>query len=686
MAAAPVPVENRCYARCTYIHDSFTPGCGVTRARARCANAATLQLADPETGLPIDTQNPHLQAQIDTLDLAVRPRQGPIPVCPHHAGLVARSQAWSAAGKAAGVGAAATVAAGLAYGAKALYNTTEPTGPEQKIKALLRKTLHERRVKRLESIKTKLEAGLNPSPADRALLARAGLLEKKKPASKEAREEALLRRIREQDDEHAISEYTAAYRAWRALPPRRRAACLRGCPDAITPEQRRLLRSPPPAVTARVPAAAASAGWAWEGEDVPPTLAERFTSLWEDAKTWLGTLSTGALDAAARVARGVADRIYDSEDRCDVYKDAKQCTASQQCTWRDNACVSYNRNQVFHTDSMNDPRNELNLAMAQRDRYVYSISSMALAEALTAAEQRAQAGRQEGWLESARKAPARLNWFRQTRYYRNTPYSRGLLATLKESESPTGKASFDQAKLFQDRVRRMGLMRENKKVANWTPRDVGWGWLFDMQSNTQTHKIQWTASMQEGVSQAWDNTLDAMREWWEPSKTEIDPAKRRVNPWQSVRRVDAAWADTVDALFRVPEGEAESRAYVNRLRADLGRLRAQLQEEMDHSWRETTATAEDIKGLAGIQDAADGIPYEKYRNLMIKTYRNDQRARYKWLQAMHQQVSALLKDDTWLGRRQTRTSGVDASWQARTGYTLTDDMTLKDTRPSPYQR
>ena len=648
MAAAapprpPGPGPVQCCARCSYIHDSFTPGCGITRARAQCANAATLQLVDPDTGQPIDAQNPHLQAKIDILDLAVRPRQGPIPVCPHHAGLVARDRAWATAGKAATVAAVATGAGALAYATKKAFDDTKP---EKRLRDLLRQTLQARKVARLQEIRDRVQQGRALPAADRALLARLGLADRAEGGEGDSETtEGTLRRIREEDAAHAIREYAAAHRAWHALPLARRAACLRGCPGEITPAQRRLLRRPPAAATARVPGAAASARWAWED-------AEELGSLWEGAKAWaratfvqLKGSFDEAVTAAARVATAVQDKVHD-------------------LTWAADPAT-----RAFFEKTTNDARNELQLAMAQRDRYVYALGTMSLVEALTASTENEDDHRST-W-QRLREAPGRLargfNAFHQTRYYRKTPYARGVLAALKASESgvPTGRASYEQGKIFQDRLRSMGLLSARMKVPNWTPSAVGWGWLFDMQSNMDPNEVHWTPSLTQSVHQAWDNAADRMAEWWAPSHNETDPSKRHVSPWRSQGRADAGWMDTVEALFRVPPGAAAARAYVaDTLRPQLEDMRRQIQREMDYSYNEMKNPVAGTQGLRGLDSDLRDTGMSRFRDSVVDTYRRDQAARHQWLAAMERQVAALLKDDSWLVQRST-TPRFDASWQVR---------------------
>ena len=626
----PGQQPQQCHARCSYIHDSFTAGCGVARARQRCSNLGTVQLTDPTTGQPMDAHNPHAQAQIRQLDLAQVPRQGPIMVCPAHAGLVARAHTWSTAGKAAGLAGAAAGAAALAYGAGKLYGAAAPApaaAPDQELRDLLRQTLRDRRQRRLREIQDKLrQDGYTLTPRDKKLLIREGLMPRpqtKAAPPNESKQDALVRQIKAEQDVQDVRDYTAAYRKWSEMPSLQQQACLSGCPN-ITSEERRLLRQPPPSV-ARTQEQLLSPGWAWKGDDVPATWMEQATGALSSAWSAAGDVADWMQSLVPRMFNSVMDSMRGAQ------------TIAQDLAWS----AFYTPDQTKRDTRLDtafknyqDPRNELNLAMAQADRYVYSVSSIAYVEALTLADQKAQSDKKESW-ESIRGAiqdtlqalrTRVFTWFNRTRYYRETDYGKQLLKAI--GPSSTGKASFDAAQGVQDVMIKIGLLDASGeyKMKNWTSRH---GWLFDMQSNIVTRKFQWLPG-------------DAM----EP-------------------RVDASWRRTVGKLFDLPPNAGA--AYVEHLRADLRDMRATLVVERDHSRAEAVAVENESKGLHGIQDPENGIPFAVCRQQLTKIYRDNQNARVQWIDHLLHYVDLFLQDTSGelLAQRQTRVGGFDASWQDR---------------------
>ena len=545
----------------------------MARARQRCSNLGTVQLTDPTTGQPMDAHNPHAQAQIRQLDLAQVPRQGPTMVCPAHAGLVARAHTWSTAGKAAGL---AGAAAGAAARPTAPGSCTAPRRrrrPPRRPGAshLLRQTLRDRRQRRLREIQDKLrQDGYTLTPETRSFI-REGLMPRpqtKAAPPNESKQDALVRQIKAEQDVQDVRDYGGVPQV---VGDAQLAAA--GVPERVPQHHARNAGScGSPRLCGAHPGAAAQPRVGVEGDDVPATWMEQVTGALSSAWSAAGDVADWMQSLVPRMFNSVMDSMRGAQ------------TIAQDLAWS----AFYTPDQTKRDTRLDtafknyqDPRNELNLAMAQADRYVYSVSSIAYVEALTLADQKAQSDKKESW-ESIRGAiqdtlqalrTRVFTWFNRTRYYRETDYGKQLLKAI--GPSSTGKASFDAAQGVQDVMIKIGLLDASGeyKMKNWTSRH---GWLFDMQSNIVTRKFQWLPG-------------DAM----EP-------------------RVDASWRRTVGKLFDLPPNAGA--AYVEHLRADLRDMRATLVVERDHSRAEAVAVENESKGLHGIQDPENGIPLQYAAN------------------------------------------------------------------------
>ena len=190
--------------------------------------------------------------------------------------------------------------------------------------------------------------------------------------------------------------------------------------------------------------------------------------------------------------------------------------------------------------------------------------------------------------------------------------------------------------------------------------------MFDLQSTIDPHEIEWTPAVQQTVMDFGKKYAQRVTDWWHSTKRDVSD-QQNVSVWRSQPRADATWLDTVEALFKVPtETEAARSAYVrDTLMPQLQGLQSEMKREKRHSYDEMTRPVEQTKGLIGLDDELQVSGMSHLRNSVVSAYRNDQKARHQWLDAMERQVEALLANPRLLATRQSATFGFYTSWNQR---------------------
>ena len=597
--------QQQCVAKCSFVYDTFSSGCGVGAgtAQARCRNMGTAPLLDPATQQPLDAGNPHMQAQIDALGLAYRPPSGPLMVCPDHYGLVERNKSWNTALKVGAAGAAG--AAGLALRAAYKKATAQKQTAQQELRQSLRDALVQKRDEKYRELLQKLEEVpmddpyWDKHPDEKAFLVRMMQSEdfRQKEEDQEAHVQGKIDNIMEvllQEREHRLQdEFEKAQDKWELLTYEQQKECEAPC-DYISPDERKILiqrwkqdnpprwrglDSPHWTERARTRAAAAGRSIAATAAHTAKAVTNFATEAWShlDAEAFFQKIR----DAAAQVSR--------------VLNTSIQSDMASKATYQEMARLTFPA-----SPSSQGAIVELLELLHQKDQYVYSLSTLAMMEAIEANRQTASTKwgiALPSWLDSA-------------------PSRRGTLVMecLDKLQSDENKRECVETHLTQKLSRYGGLRTQTVpilsrdgqfKAPNFTPE---LGWMFDMQSDADV-------KLQEN------------------------------NP---VPRVDATWMDVVgEALRQINRGDRDGSIHER-----LNLLRKAMEREQEYSYQEMTQAPP--RGIPQLDDPKQN-PFlgsilrgwrgyniqsqifentQRYKQEITDQYRQNHNRRSQWLQRM----------------------------------------------------
>ena len=458
--------QQQCMAKCTFVFDTFASGCGVGAgtAQARCRNMGTAPLLDPATQQPIDTSNPHLDAQIRALDLAYRPPTGPIMVCHDHYGLVERSQAWKSFKKA---GAAAALGA---LGAAAVYKVS-PAGKrtaQQELRRSLLRAMEEKQNQKHRELLQKLEEHALDDPywnnfsEERDYLMRMQLehVEEDQDENEEQKMENKIQetlQILDEDRKHQQQDlFEKAQTTWYSLNENEKKECEYPCNHISNSERQILMKM-------------------WPDNDNPPN--------------WQGT------DAPRAMNRGWAHVNNAVQSVSDMFNTALDYAIEKGENVR-RALLSHNKHnnaskykglgaQMFPYDPYSQGYTGRLLALLeQKDQYVYSLSTLAMREAIEARLPREDTLLSYIFQYKGKKS----NQFIPIRNCMDNPGEEGFSKCMA---------------MLQDEII---LSRDGMtKVPNFT---ADLGWMFDMQSNIIQTKENTTLT--ERVDATWKDGIYEM--------------------------------------------------------------------------------------------------------------------------------------------------------------------------------